>query len=41
MDGVAFLWDVVREEYLERCDRAGFERRDQCTLFTEFPWKTS
>jgi hypothetical protein len=41
MDGVAFLWDVVREEYLERCDRAGFDRRDRCTLFTEFPWKTA
>ena len=38
MDGVAFLWGVIREEYLERCDRAGFDRREQCKLYEDLPW---
>jgi len=41
MDGVAFLWNVVREEYLQRCDRAGFDRRDTCTLYEDLPWKVA
>jgi len=40
MDGVAFLWDVVKEEYLQRCDRAGLFRRDVCQ-FGELPWKAA
>ena len=40
MDGVAFLWDVVKEEYLQRCDRAGLFRRDVCK-FGELPWKAA
>jgi hypothetical protein len=40
MDGVAFLWDVVKEEYLQRCDRAGLMRRDVCK-FGELPWKAA
>lgn len=39
MDGVSFLWGVIREEYLQRCDRAGFDRRDRCTLYEDLPWK--
>jgi hypothetical protein len=38
MEGVAFLWGVVREEYLQRCDRANFDRRERCTLLTDLPW---
>lgn len=40
MDGVAFLWDVVKEEYLQRCDRAGLYRRERCK-FGELPWKAA
>ncbi|MGH9036279.1 MAG: ferritin-like domain-containing protein [Acidimicrobiia bacterium] len=40
MDGVAFLWDVVKEEYLQRCDRAGLFRRERCQ-FGEMPWKAA
>jgi hypothetical protein len=40
MDGVAFLWDVVKEGYLQRCDRAGLGRRDVCK-FGELPWKAA
>jgi hypothetical protein len=38
MDGVAKLWDVFINEYLQRCERAGFERRERCTIPTTFPW---
>jgi hypothetical protein len=41
MDGVAFLWGVIREEYLQRCDRAGFDRRERCTLYEDLPWKVA
>ena len=26
------------EEYLQRCDRAGFERRARCTIPMDAPW---
>jgi hypothetical protein len=26
------------EEYLQRCDRAGFPRRERCTLPLEMQW---
>jgi hypothetical protein len=39
MDGVSFLWGVIREEYLQRCDRAGFDRRDRCLFYEDLPWK--
>ena len=32
MDGLEILWGVVMDEYLQRCERAGFDRRDRCTL---------
>ncbi|MGH8974092.1 MAG: ferritin-like domain-containing protein [Acidimicrobiia bacterium] len=34
-EGIGFLWATLREEYLQRCDRAGFERRDRC-VFPEY-----
>jgi hypothetical protein len=41
MDGVQFLWGVIREEYLQRCDRAGFDRRETCTLYEDLPWRVN
>lgn len=37
MDGVKMVWEIVVEEYLQRCDRAGFSRRGRCTIPAEFP----
>ena len=31
-EGISFLWTTLREEYLQRCDRAGFDRRDRCQI---------
>ena len=36
MAGVEVLYGVIVEEYLQRCDRAGFDRRERCTLPAEF-----
>jgi hypothetical protein len=41
MEGVGFLWSTIVEEYLQRCDRAGFSRREACSIPTEFPWAAS
>lgn len=38
MEGVRFLWATIIEEYLQRCDVAGFDRREKCTIPEEFPW---
>ena len=38
MEGVAKLWEVFIDEYLQRCERAGFQRRERCTIPTSFPW---
>jgi hypothetical protein len=38
MDGLGKLWTVFIEEYLQRCDRAGFNRRGRCTIPMSFPW---
>jgi hypothetical protein len=38
MEGVGKMWSVFISEYLERCDRSGFGRRDRCTMPTVFPW---
>ncbi len=38
MEGVSFLWGTIIEEYLQRCDRAGFDRRDKVTIPLEMPW---
>ena len=31
-EGISFLWTTLREEYLQRCDRANFNRRDRCQI---------
>jgi hypothetical protein len=36
-EGIAFLWTTVREEYLQRCDRAGFDRRTRCKIPESLP----
>jgi hypothetical protein len=41
MDGFSMLWQVIRDEYLQRCDRAGFDRRDRCKIPEDFPWNTA
>ena len=38
MEGVSFLWGTIVEEYLQRCDRAGFDRREKVTIPLEMPW---
>ena len=32
MQGVEILWSVLIDEYLQRCERAGFDRAEWCTL---------
>ena len=38
MEGLAKLWSMFIEEYLQRCARAGFERRARCTIPIDAPW---
>jgi hypothetical protein len=38
MEGQGRLWKMSVEEYLQRCDRAGFNRRERCTIPIESPW---
>jgi hypothetical protein len=38
MGGVSFLWSTIVEEYLQRCERAGFDRRSKITIPLEYPW---
>jgi hypothetical protein len=38
MEGMAKLWQMFIDEYLQRCARAGFERRARCTIPTDAPW---
>ncbi len=38
MEGQAHLWKMSIEEYLQRCERAGFDRRDRCTIPLDSPW---
>jgi hypothetical protein len=40
MDGVSFLWTNLREEYLARCDRAGFDRREKCKIPVNLPGRS-
>jgi hypothetical protein len=40
MDGIVHLWRMFIEEYLQRCDRAGFDRRQRCKIPLEAPWPT-
>jgi len=39
MEGMARLWTVFIEEYLQRCERAGFDRRGRCTIPLDAPWQ--
>ncbi|MEW6473459.1 MAG: ferritin-like domain-containing protein [Actinomycetota bacterium] len=38
MEGVGLLWATIVEEYLQRAERAGFDRRERITIPTECPW---
>ncbi len=38
MEGMARLWTLFIEEYLARCARAGFERRERCAIPLQAPW---
>jgi hypothetical protein len=38
MEGMGHLWTMFMEEYLQRCDRAGFDRRDRITIPLTAPW---
>lgn len=38
MDGVRHLWGMFINEYLQRCECAGFDRRARCTIPLDFPW---
>ena len=37
MEGVQHVWKMIVDEYLQRCDCAGFERRERCTIPPEMP----
>lgn len=39
MEGLARLWSMFVDEYLQRCQRAGFDRRSRCILPLEAPWR--
>jgi hypothetical protein len=39
MEGMTKLWSMLIDEYLQRCERAGFPRRERCTIPKEMPWK--
>lgn len=38
MEGMAKLWETFIEEYLARCERAGFQRRERCRIPVKAPW---
>lgn len=38
MEGLGKLWSVFIEEYLQRCDSIGFDRRARCTIPMQLPW---
>jgi hypothetical protein len=38
MEGMAHLWRMFIDEYLQRCERAGFARRERCTIPLDAPW---
>jgi hypothetical protein len=39
MEGMIKLWQMFIDEYLQRCERAGFARRERCTIPLEIPWR--
>jgi hypothetical protein len=38
MEGMQKLWRLFIDEYLQRCERAGFSRRERCTIPLDVPW---
>ncbi len=38
MEGMAKLWRMSIEEYLARCQRAGFDRSERCKIPLDAPW---
>ena len=38
MDGLTMLWGVFIEEYFQRCDRAGLDRRQRSKIPRNYPW---
>lgn len=38
MDGMSKLWSMFIDEYIARCERAGFPRRERCKIPVEAPW---
>lgn len=38
MEGMGKLWTIFIEEYLQRCARAGFDRRSRCVIPLHAPW---
>jgi hypothetical protein len=38
MEGMARLWSMFIDEYLQRCERAGFPRRERCAIPINAPW---
>ncbi len=38
MEGMGKLWEMFIEEYMARCERAGFPRRERCRIPVRAPW---
>ena len=38
MEGLTHLWRMFISEYKQRCQRAGFERSERCTIPAELEW---
>ncbi len=41
MEGMMRVWSMFIDEYLQRCERAGFHRRPRCVLPMEAPWRVA
>jgi len=41
MEGMIKLWSMLIDEYLQRCERAGFPRRGRCTIPQQMPWRAA
>ncbi len=38
MEGLQHMWKMFIDEYLQRCECAGFDRVESCTIPRELPW---
>jgi hypothetical protein len=38
LQGMVKVWAMFIEEYLQRCERAGFDRRERCKIPIHAPW---